>query len=329
MAKESASKATPQQQLSPEEARRAFDPAFAPGMERVRDILVPLADAPPQVLLLEGGSEQERTAMARWWAALLNCSSRRKDDASPEDTEGGLSGPCLRCPSCLQIGAGAHLDVHAFDGRISNKDDEENPGPVRAFNMENVRALKSRLGDTPHGAGRRVVILGGLSLTRDEAANALLKSLEEPSATTVFVLLAPQREQLLPTLVSRGWTLTLPWPAADAAVDPSLIPWLDALAGFLAHGRGWLTLTAAKGAVDPILAHQVLLACQKSLTAVLSGAPWRHAPLITDRFAALSDAGRAAAGEVLAQAQEALLRNVNPARVLDWIATQLYSLSRG
>lgn len=327
MAKESVSKTAPPQQLSPEEARRAFDPAFAPGMKRVRDILAPLAEAPPQALLLEGGSEEERAALARWWAALLNCPARREGGGAPENAGDGLPGPCLRCPDCLQIGAGAHPDVHAFDGRISNKDDEENPGPVRAFNMENVRALKSRLGDAPHGAGRRVVILSGLSLTRDEAANALLKALEEPSATTVFVLLAPQREQLLPTLVSRSWTLTLPWPAADA-VDPSLAPWLDALAGFLAHGRGWLALTAAKGAVDPALAHHVLLACQKSLAAALSGAPRQHAPSTTGYFAALSDAGRAAAGEALARAQEALLCNVNPARVLDWTATQLYSLSR-
>ncbi|MDE7066041.1 MAG: DNA polymerase III subunit delta' [Desulfovibrionaceae bacterium] len=326
MARESVSKIAPPQQLSPEEARRAFDPAFAPGMERVRGILAPLADTPPQVLLLEGGSEGERAALARWWAALLNCPARREGGA-PQNAAGDLPGPCLHCPDCLQIGAGAHPDVHAFDGRISNKDDEENPGPVRAFNMENVRTLKSRLGDAPHGAGRRVVILDGLSLTRDEAANALLKALEEPSATTVFVLLAPQREQLLPTLVSRSWTLTLPWPATDA-VDPALTPWLDALAGFLTHGRGWLTLTAAKGAVDPALARHVLLACEKSLAAALSGAPRRHALPTTGYFAALSDAGRAAAGEVLAGAQEALLCNVNPARVLDWTATRLYSLSR-
>lgn len=314
MAKESASKSVASSLPSPEEARQAFSPAFAPGMERVRDILTPLAEAPPQVLLLEGGTEKERMAMGRWWAALLNCA-----ESHP---------PCLRCPSCLQIGAGTHLDMQVFDGRISNKDDEENPGPVRAFNMRNVRALKGRLGDAPHGAGRRVVLLAGLDLTRDEAANALLKALEEPSATTVFVLLAPQREQLLPTLVSRSWTLTLPWPPTDF-VDPALAPWVEALAAFLHHGRGWLTLTGAKGGVDAALAHSLLSAFQKNLAAVLAGAPGHRDLPLADRLAALPDAGRVAAGEVLARAHEALHNNVNPARVLDWVATQLYSLTRG
>ena len=84
--------------------------------------------------------------------------------------------------------------------------------------MQRVRELKSRLRDAPHGQGRRVVLLMGLSLNRDEAANALLKALEEPSPTTVFVLLAPQREQLLPTLVSRSFCLTLPGRTAGRGI---------------------------------------------------------------------------------------------------------------
>ena len=152
--------------------------------------------APRQVLLLEGGSEEQRLDLARYWAARCNC---------PQAAHAENGAPCLACPVCLQIASGEYLDLAAYDGRISNREDEENPGLVRAFNMQRVRELKSRLRDAPHGQGRRVVLLMGLSLNRDEAANALLKALEEPSPTTVFVLLAPQREQLLPTLVSRSF----------------------------------------------------------------------------------------------------------------------------
>ena len=133
------------------------DPAF----DRLKEVLNRLGAAPPQVLLFEGGSEFQRRDMALYWAARINC---------PQAADTGS--PCLACPACLQTAAGEHLDLAAYDGRISNREDEENPGPVRAFNMERVRELKSRLRDAPHGSGRRVVVLSGLSLTRDEAANA-------------------------------------------------------------------------------------------------------------------------------------------------------------
>lgn len=295
--------------LSVEEARQAFAAAFSPGMERVRSLLRSLT-TPPQVLLLEGGDEAQRQAVARWWAALQHCES---PDAQ---------GPCLHCPACTHIGAGLHLDVLAFDGRISNKDDEDNPGPVRAFNMDNARTLKARLGDAPRSGKRRVVTLCGLDMTRDAAANALLKVLEEPSPTTVFVLMAPQREQLLPTLVSRSWVLTLPWPEAHRA-DPDMAVWETALAEFLAQGRGWWSLTSAKGAVDQAMAQRVVLACQKSLMASMAEGHLAQRPLAA-RFAALTADRRLHIAALLDEAQEALLCNVSPGRVLDWVATRLF-----
>ena len=296
---------------SPDDARQAFAPALTPGMDRVRERLLDLAAQPPQVLLLEGGTEAERQAVARWWAALHHC-----------ETGGD---PCLGCPACLQIGAGLHLDVLAYDGRISNKEDEENPGPVRAFNMDNARALKARMGDAPRSGKKRVVLLGGMDITRDAAANALLKVLEEPSPTTVFVLLAPQREQLLPTLVSRSWVLTLPWPPTDA-VAPELGEWLAELAAFLGHGRGWLARTAAKGAVDQDMALRLVLACQKALITGVRDVH-AHSPL-AQRLGGLDPMRRMVAVCIFEEAQDALQYNVNPARVLDWLAVRLFTAIR-
>lgn len=308
--------------FSAEDAALGLAPAQGENMTRVRHILRGLQAQPPQVLLLEGGTEGERQAIARWWAALMHC----------EDATGGEAGEgvCGRCPACLHIGAGLHLDVLTYDGRISNKEDEENPGPVRAFNMDNARALKSHLGDSTRSGKRRVVILGGMDMTRDAAANALLKVLEEPSPTTIFVLLAPQREQLLPTLVSRSWVITLPWPD-PSRIHPALIPWSEGLAAFLAQGRGWWQLTSAKGAVDQDLALHVVLLCQKILIATAGGKipdiGDAHRPLQT-RFAQFTDRQRLAAARLLEEAQEALQYNVNPARVLDWIAVRLFTLPR-
>ena len=282
---------------------------------RLKAVLDNLGAAPPQVLLLEGGSEAQRMDTARYWAMRINC-----------PTAGTTGTPCLSCPSCQQIAAGEHLDLAAYDGRISNREDEENPGPVRAFNMERVRELKVRLRDAPHGQGRRVVLLMGLSLTRDEASNALLKALEEPSKTTVFVLLAPQREQLLPTLVSRSFCLTLPWPDCHAD-DPEMQPWEDALAQFLVQGQGFLDKVAGKGAIDASGATRLLLCCQKAMSRILSG---RHNPArpLDAALVLLHGKGRAAACQWFAEAQEALNYGVTPARVLETLAARLFALRR-
>lgn len=293
--------------LLPAIAHAAFD--------RLKAVLDNLGAAPPQVLLLEGGSEAQRMDTARYWAMRINC-----------PTAGTRGTPCLACPSCQQIAAGEHLDLAAYDGRISNREDEENPGPVRAFNMERVRELKVRLRDAPHGQGRRVVLLMGLSLTRDEASNALLKALEEPSKTTVFVLLAPQREQLLPTLVSRSFCLTLPWPDCHAD-DPEMQPWEDALAQFLVQGQGFFDKVAGKGAIDASGATRLLLCCQKAMSRILSG---RHNPArpLDAALVLLHGKGRAAACQWFAEAQEALNYGVTPARVLETLAARLFALRR-
>jgi len=297
--------------LCREQALHAFTPALE--LASSCQSLLRLANTPPQVLLLEGGSEEERFAMGRWWAALLNCPAR------------GLQGPCLNCPDCLHIGAGEHLDLIAVDGRISNKEDEENPGTVRALTMERVQNLRKQLGEAPHGTGRRVVIMAGLEAQiRIAAANALLKVLEEPLANSVFVLLAPQREQLLPTLVSRSWVLTLPW-SATAEFSPAAQEWESALARFLEEGTGWFERTSVRG-LELVRVQELLLACQKSLAAALAGQTDRE---LARCFASLLDVnGIHAAGELLGRMQDALQYTVNPALAADALATGFYALLR-
>lgn len=296
-----------------------------PAFDRLRSVLDRLGESPPQVLLLEGGREEERLDLARYWAARCNCPRALQGRTAAETGQSADSGdsPCLACPVCLQIASGEYLDLAAYDGRISNREDEENPGTVRAFNMQRVRELKSRLRDAPYGQGRRVVLLMGLGLTRDEAANALLKALEEPSPTTLFVLLTPQREQLLPTLISRSFCLTLPWPHSRAE-DTEMRSWEDLLAGFLLNGQSFLERTAAKGAVDAALAGRLLLSCQKAMSRVLACEP--AARPLDAALESLDARGRAVCCQWLAEAQEALQYGVTPARVLEALAARLFSL---
>lgn len=280
-----------------------------------------LALSPPQTLLLEGGTEAERLDLALHWAKTANCPSALASQAKDQPAV-----PCLDCVICRQLQANESLDLLIFDGRIGNRQDDEKPGPIRALRMENMRELKTLTTTAPHGNGKRVAIFQGMSQTREEALNSLLKTLEEPSPHTLFVLLTPQRQQLLPTLVSRSFCLTLPWKGSLESSE-ALKAWEESLAAFLAGDPAFLDRVGAKGAVDAPEASQIILACQRSLVSALAGRPGGSlakalAPLCRDaRKAALLS-------NWLTEAQEMLTATVTPARVLEAFATRMFMLLR-
>jgi DNA polymerase-3 subunit delta' len=143
--------------------------------------------------------------------------------------------------------------------------------------------------------------------------------LEEPGSGTIFALTAPQRERLLPTLVSRSWSLTLPWPRSGQDNDPRLAEWMPVLEDFMQTGRGWMGRTASRGAVDERLAGELLLLLQRSLVQTLKG---EESPLVGLRR--LSPKNRRLLYEALAECQESLLYRVNPGLAADWLATRLF-----
>lgn len=204
--------ATEEQLPTREEAEAAFALALDARQERVRAALNKLASDPPQVLILEGGSVAERFSVALW--------ARRPPQ---------LPGRAAALPAL----PGLPPDRREFVSRPVCAGRRE--GSIK---IETVRELRTILGEAPRGDGKRVVILAEAQSLGVEAANALLKSLEEPRPGVCFLLLAPQRERLLPTLVSRGWVVTLAWPEAGTPSTPELFQWEEALAEFMASGRG-------------------------------------------------------------------------------------------
>lgn len=290
-------------------------------IERLRGSLARLAGAPPQSLLIEGGKEAERLDTALFWAMLANC-----PEALAARERGDVAAPCGECVVCRQIKANEFIDLRIYDGRIPNKQDEEKPGPIRALRIENMRDLKIAAATAPHGEGKRVAIFQGMSQTREEALNSLLKTLEEPSPHTLYVLLAPQRGQLLPTLVSRSFCFTLPWPDR-LAKDAEMAEWEDALADFLARGIGFLDRVGAKGALDATLAGRLLMGCQRSLARVLAGG---GNGALDKALAPLGRDARKAAllNRWLAEAQDMLSATVAPGRVLEAFASRLFILLR-
>ncbi len=299
---------------SREEAVTAFSSALVPNLQRMRARLATLAERPPQLLHVEGGELGERVGLALWWAALLNCENVgqcRPKDGKVKD--GGTEiGPCLACPSCLRIGAGLFADLVVLDGRGGN------------IKIDQVRELRPLLGEAPRFGRKRVVVVLEAQSLGIEAANSLLKSLEEPSPDSCFLFTMPQRERLLPTLVSRGWVLTLPWPDPSRPLPDPVRDWAVSLAEFVDSGRGWFERTSVKGALDAALAQCIVLAGQKALAERLAGRENSGLGRILGR---LPDRLVPAADELFAQCQEALQAQVNPALVMDRMATELYLLT--
>ena len=111
-------------------------------------------------------------------AKALNC-GRNNEDA------------CDECPSCLKIDRLHHPDVLLIEPQ------------GQWIRIDQIRDLQRELNHRPYEGKRRVCILTHSERMRQEAANALLKILEEPPLHTVLILLATNADLMLPTITSR------------------------------------------------------------------------------------------------------------------------------
>lgn len=273
-----------------------YDPFTAlTGQQHAIERLDALASNPPQSIVLEGGTADERFAAALWWAMRLNCEAEKK--------------PCGHCSPCRQLTDLAFSDLMVFDGRED------------LIKVEPIREARPIWGQPPHGDGSRVTILSEAQRLMTESANALLKSLEEPRPGNVFVLCTPQRERLLETLVSRSFVVTLAWPN-EKENTPEIDEWCKAMINFWKSGRSWFPRTATKGKVDAALAFEILLGMQRTLRDAMNGT---GSPLSSDMAALLGPTGLRRLDLALGEAQDALNTQVpvNPSLVLDWLATRL------
>ena len=100
--------------------------------------------------------------------------------------------------------------------------------------------------------------------------------------------------------------------------------WALSLAEFVGSGRGWFERTSVKGALDAALAQRIVLAGQKALAERLTG---RENSGLGRILGHLPDRLVPATDELFAQCQEALQAQVNPALVMDRMATELYLLT--
>jgi DNA polymerase-3 subunit delta' len=164
--------------------------------------------------LFTGPPGSGRSVAARAFAAALLC------------PDGG----CGHCPSCHQVRAGTHADLLLVrpDGL--------------SYGVAQTRKLVLRAAGAPTGGRWQVVVFEDADRATEQAANALLKAIEEPAPRTVWLLCAPSAEELVTTIRSRCRLVTLRTPPSSAVAAMLTAEGVD-------PGRALAAARAAQGHV--------------------------------------------------------------------------------
>ena len=212
-------------------------------------------DRLPHALLLAGPAQVGKGQLALALAQALNCQER----------EQGSGDPCGSCRACRRISEGKHADVEVIGPggicRVSDHDHAKNP--TIEIGICQIRRLEMLVATTPYEGDRRVLIIEPAEMLRSDAADALLKTLEEPPAGVTLILVTPAPARLTETLRSRCRQVQVTplargaLSARLAARDDVAADEADALAR-LARGRaGWALAAVAEGEAIPVRRAQI------------------------------------------------------------------------
>jgi DNA polymerase-3 subunit delta' len=228
--------------------------------------LAQMQDRFPHAVLLHGPEGIGKTRFAETLAQSLLCESPQPD--------GRACGKCLACGWFMQY---AHPDYRRvrpenLEEAVGESEETEAEGvktaragkaASREIKIEQIRALSDFMNVSTHRRGRRVVLLHPAEALNTVASNALLKTLEEPPPSTVFLLVSHHVDRLLPTILSRCRKVPMAMPDSAQALS-----WLAAQgvpdAGRWLAEQGGAPLAAleqaqagSRDAIDALLAHLV------------------------------------------------------------------------
>lgn len=164
----------------------------------------------PHALLFQGREGIGKLDFVRKLAQSLAC-------ATPVD-----GAACGECQSCRWFAAAAHPDYREILPEVLRPGDPENPPsserkPSQQISIDDIRALHDFINLTAHQSGGKTIAIYPAETLNVSAANALLKSLEEPPPNTRFMLIAHRPSYLPATIISRCQQIVLPTPSAAAA----------------------------------------------------------------------------------------------------------------
>ncbi len=245
-------------------------------------------DRLPHALLICGSPGIGKRSFANVFAKSLVCQRLSASNL-----------PCGACDSCRFFEQNSHPDIrHVMPEAEVELDeaDAKEKKPSEFITINQIRALGNFVSLTSHQNGRRVALISSAELLNINAANALLKMLEEPPQNTLFVLVTNNLSRILPTIRSRCRLLKLPIP------DPR-------------EAGLWL---AEQRCADSAL--NLALAGQAPLDAldISANADWQS------QRKGFCDALASVPGDPIAVAE--LVQKIDAAVVLRWLQTWIYDL---
>lgn len=165
----------------------------------------------PQTILVEGGSMEERTGLARLIANMIVCT-------------GDGEKPCGVCNACIKCAAHSHPDVKEYGEEKERY----------TFKVDTSREIRSDAFVIPNDSDRKVYIIKEAQNMNDSSENALLKIFEEPPHFDYFIMTCPSRSAMLDTVLSRAQVISLGF--TEESYDADVIEACDRIVRALVSG---------------------------------------------------------------------------------------------
>jgi len=209
----------------------------------------------PHALLVAGQAGMGKFDLARHFAAFLLCESPT-----------AAAHACGVCAACGWLAQGNHPDFRLLQPEALAEESTDGAEtstrkkPSQQITIDQVRALDEFLHIGTHRHGARVVLINPAEAMNRSTANALLKSLEEPIASTLFLLVTSEADRLLPTIRSRCQLLPVPQPARSLAEQWLAQAGVDEPAHWLALAGGAPLLAVELGSQEESALLDILVA---------------------------------------------------------------------
>jgi DNA polymerase III subunit delta' len=158
----------------------------------------------PNAYLLVGPAHVGKMALAINLAQALNCIAEDR--------------PCRQCLSCQKIGQGKHADVQVIGLTNGNLKELK----AKEISIEQIREIQRYSSLPPYEGKYKVFIIDGVEQLSNEAANCLLKTLEEPAEKVIYLLLTVNDKLLPSTVVSRCQRIRL-FPVPSSSIEKYII----------------------------------------------------------------------------------------------------------
>ncbi len=145
----------------------------------------------PHAILIQGVEGSGKRALANWLVELLLCQQPVLKTTTEANTDVAIKQACGQCKTCLLANSSSYPD-HML---LENKD--------KSLGVDEIRQANSFLQKTAHLGPVKSILITQAQMMTVAASNALLKTLEEPSANSFIILLTDDLDALLPTVISR------------------------------------------------------------------------------------------------------------------------------